>query len=131
MATPSVNVHPKPNFLLHSLTPDAVRQLALQYPSSPLNNGSLLVYLTARDSSRGENAIKTLHDDEQLKKAKALVSDGGLTDIKFRQLDISDQGSVNAFRDFLKGEHPDGVDFVINNAGAAFDGFGTFDCSSE
>ena len=31
--------------------------------------------------------------------------------------------SINAFRDFLKKEHPGGVDIVVNNAGIAMDGF--------
>lgn len=113
------------------LTRHLVRQLALQYPTSPLNTGSLLVYLTARDASRGEDAVNNLHEDEQLKKAKALASDGGLTDIKFRHLDIADQESISAFGDFLKTEHPDGIDFVINNAGAAFNGFGMFASSQS
>jgi carbonyl reductase 1 len=40
-----------------------VRQLALRYPSSPLNNGPILIYLTARDKSRGETAVKDIHND--------------------------------------------------------------------
>lgn len=100
-----------------------VRQLALQYPQSPLNAGSLLVYLTARDASRGEAAVKALHEEEQLRKAKVLVTDGGPTEIKFRQLDIGDEKSVDAFADFVRKEHPDKIDFVINNAGVAFEGF--------
>lgn len=103
-----------------------VRQLALQYPQSPLNAGSLLVYLTARDASRGEAAVKALHEEEQLRKAKALVTDGGPTEIKFRQLDIGDEKSVDAFAEFIKKEHHDKIDFVINNAGVAFDGFSKF-----
>jgi carbonyl reductase 1 len=93
-----------------------VRQLALQYPKSAVNNGALLIYLTARDTGRGEAALKSLHDDVQLKKAKALKGDGGLTDIKFHQLDISDTMSIRGFADFLKKEHGE-IDFVVNNAG--------------
>lgn len=51
-----------------------VRNLALQYPSSAFNNGPLLIYLCARDKGRGEEAVKTLEGDAQLKKAKALAS---------------------------------------------------------
>jgi carbonyl reductase 1 len=58
-----------------------------------------------------------LNNDEALKKAGVLAQDGGDTTIKFKELDISRKKSVQAFRDFLKAEHPDGVDVVINNAG--------------
>ncbi|KAF6812092.1 carbonyl reductase [Colletotrichum sojae] len=100
-----------------------VRQLALQYPKSHLNNGSLLIYLTARDKSRGEQALAGMQDDAYLKKAKALSAHGGLTEVKYHQLDISDSKSIADLAAFLKKEHPDGVDFVINNAGIAMQGF--------
>ncbi|KAF1852175.1 carbonyl reductase [Cucurbitaria berberidis CBS 394.84] len=99
-----------------------VRQLALQYPKSPLNNGSFLIYLTARDQGRGEAAVKALEQDAQLKSAKALKADGGLSEIKFHALDITDSGSIKTFADQLKQTHGDGVDFVINNAGIAMEG---------
>lgn len=101
-----------------------VRNLALQYPSSAFNNGPLLIYLTARDKSRGEEAVKSLQNDTQLKKAKALVSDGGLSEIRYYGLDISKPKSITDFATFLKDEHPEGIDMVINNAGIAMDGFG-------
>lgn len=95
-----------------------VRQLALQYPSSKFNNGPLLIYLTARDQGRGEKAVQQLQEDAQLKKAKALVSDGGLSTIKYRQLDISDKQSIDDLADYLKKEHGQ-IDVLINNAGIA------------
>lgn len=101
-----------------------VRNLALQYPSSAFNNGPLLIYLTARDKSRGEEAVKTLQNDDQLKKAKALAQDGGLATIKYHGLDISKKQSILDFAKFLKEEHPDGIDIVVNNAGIAMEGFG-------
>ncbi|KAL9624673.1 MAG: hypothetical protein Q9160_001027 [Pyrenula sp. 1 TL-2023] len=100
-----------------------VRNLALQYPQSPLKNGTLLVYLTARNTQRGEAAIQELLADQQLSKAKALTSQGGLTELKFHELDISATKSIQNFRDFLKDQHPDGIDIVINNAGIAMRGF--------
>ncbi|GAB1315393.1 hypothetical protein MFIFM68171_05603 [Madurella fahalii] len=101
-----------------------VRQLALQYPKSPLNTGPLLIYLGARDASRGRDAVTQLTtEDPALRLAKALRADGGPTDIKFHQIDISDSPSIQSFADFLRREHPDGIDFVINNAGIAMDGF--------
>jgi carbonyl reductase 1 len=100
-----------------------VRQLALQYPKSTLNNGPLLIYLAARDKSRGEAALQKLHEDPQLKKSKALAADGGLSEIKFHALDITDSSSVQSFVKDLKESHADGLDFVINNAAIAMDGF--------
>ncbi|KAI4235752.1 MAG: hypothetical protein LQ352_008066 [Teloschistes flavicans] len=100
-----------------------VRNLALQYPSSASNNGPLLIYLTARDQGRGEAAVKALQNDTQLKKAKALADDGGLASIKYHSLDISKPKSITDFAAFLKQEHPEGIDIVVNNAGIAMDGF--------
>ncbi|KAF2808677.1 carbonyl reductase [Mytilinidion resinicola] len=100
-----------------------VRNLALQYPNSPLNNGPLLIYLTARDSSRGQEALRRLQDDSQLKQAKALTRDGGLAEIKYHALDIAHSTSIASFAEYLKNTHGDGVDFVINNAAIAMQGF--------
>ncbi|OAL50046.1 carbonyl reductase [Pyrenochaeta sp. DS3sAY3a] len=100
-----------------------VRQIALQYPKSPLNNGPVLIYLTARDKGRGEAAVKQLEQDAQLKEAKALQSDGGLSTIKFHALDITDSNSIRSLAEHLKEAHGDGIDFVINNAGIAMEGF--------
>ena len=66
-----------------------VRQLALAYPSSSLNKGPLLIYLAARDQSRGEAAVKDIHNDPQLAKAQALDTYGGLSTVKFHELDIA------------------------------------------
>lgn len=100
-----------------------VRNLALQYPSSAFNNGPLLIYLTARDQSRGEAALASLSQDAQLLKAKALADHGGLSTVKYHGLDISKPKSIEEMAGFLKKEHPEGIDFVINNAGIAMDGF--------
>ncbi|GAB7364538.1 hypothetical protein MBLNU230_g5345t1 [Neophaeotheca triangularis] len=100
-----------------------VRQLALQYPTSTISGSPFLIYLTARSADRGAAAVKELNNDPQLKQAKVLVQDGGDTTIKFAELDISQTKSIQQFRDFLKSEHPDGLDVVINNAGIAMDGF--------
>lgn len=89
-----------------------MRQLALQYPKSPLNDGLLLIYLTARNTGRGEEAVKILQNDPELK-AKVLVSDGGLTDIKFHEFDISKTKSIQEFSSFLRNQHPDGIDFGL------------------
>jgi carbonyl reductase 1 len=107
-----------------SLIAAAVRQIALQYPTSSFNNGPLLIYLTARDNDRGQAAVQHLLSDSQLARAKALSKDGGLADIKYAKLDISSSNSIRSFANFLQKEHPEGVDFVINNAAIGMDGFG-------
>ncbi|EXJ87734.1 hypothetical protein A1O1_04659 [Capronia coronata CBS 617.96] len=100
-----------------------VRQLALQYPNSAYNDGPLLLYLTARNEERGKAALEALQADPQLERARALRSQGGLTDIKYRTLDIDSTESIREFADYLKKEHPQGIDFLINNAGIAMQGF--------
>jgi len=64
-----------------------------------------IVYLTARDTTRGEAALEEL--------AKS-----GLT-ARFHQLDIDSLESIQAFRDFIKTEHG-GLDVLVNNAAIAF-----------
>ena len=103
-----------------------VRNLALQYPSSAFNSGPLLIYLCARDRGRGEEAVKTLEGDVQLKKAKALVQDGGLTTVEYHGLDISNTKSIADFAGFVAEKYPEGIDMVVNNAGIAMNGFGRF-----
>jgi len=101
-----------------------VRNLALQYPKSSLNAGPLLIYLTARSSTRGEEAVKTLLADPQLKAAKALTQDGGLSTITFGYLDITDESSIRYFKDLVKKGYPDGIDILVNNAGIYIDASG-------
>jgi carbonyl reductase 1 len=106
------------------LTPLIVRNLALEYPKSSLNSGPLLIYLTARSPVRGEEAVKTLLLDPQLKATKALKRDGGLTTITFSSLDITDENSIHRFKNLIETEHPDGIDILVNNAGIFMEGFG-------
>lgn len=93
-----------------------VRQLALQWPFSPFaaNGASLLIYLTARDQTRGQEALKTLQQDEQLKQAKALAADGGKSEIRYASLDITKKESIQGFAEFVKKEHPEGVDYLVS-----------------
>ncbi|XP_029171003.1 carbonyl reductase [NADPH] 1-like isoform X2 [Nylanderia fulva] len=63
------------------------------------------VYLTARDITRGLNAVSEL-EKQNLKP-------------KFHQLDVNDDDSVMKFRDYLKNTYG-GVDILINNAAIAF-----------
>lgn len=86
----------------------------------------MLVYLTARDTTRGEAALSSIQSDAALKEARALGEDGGMTDVRFHQLDIIHSRSIQALVDDLAKEHPGGLDFVVNNAGIAMDGFSMF-----
>ncbi|KAI9689777.1 MAG: hypothetical protein M1822_009659 [Bathelium mastoideum] len=100
-----------------------VRNLALQYPQSPFNSGPFLIYLTARDRTKGEAALKSIQGDSELRRARALAQDGGLTTVKYHELDIANEKSIQSFADFLKKEHPEGIDMLVNNAGIAMQGF--------
>ena len=100
-----------------------VRQLALQYPKSQFNTGPLLIYPTARNEERGRAALESIHTDAHLKNAKALRSHGGLTDVEYLPLDIDSKQSIADFATEIKKAHPGGIDFLINNAGVALDGF--------
>lgn len=102
-----------------------VRNIALQYPQSILGSSGapLLIYLTARDNGRGQQAVSSILEDPELRKAKALQKDGGRADVKYQHLDISNKESIQDFEAFLKKQHPNGIDVLVNNAGVAFDGF--------
>ncbi|XP_066263130.1 carbonyl reductase [NADPH] 1-like [Euwallacea similis] len=62
------------------------------------------VYLTARNVTKGQEAVDKL---------KAL----GYNPL-FHQLDITDETSINKFRDHIKNRHG-GIDILINNAGVS------------
>lgn len=64
-----------------------------------------IVYLTARDVTRGQDAVKEL-EKEGLKP-------------KFHQLDVTDENSISSFRDYLQKTH-EGLDILVNNAAIAF-----------
>ncbi|KAL0810198.1 hypothetical protein ABMA28_010982 [Loxostege sticticalis] len=66
-----------------------------------------LVYLTSRDVERGKKAVADLEKE-------------GLHP-SFHQLDITDNKSVETFRDFIKEKHG-GIDILVNNAAIAFKG---------
>jgi carbonyl reductase 1 len=100
-----------------------VRQLALQYPKSSFNTGPLLIYLTARNEERGRAALESIKTDPQLQDAKALRTQGGLADVEYLPLDIDSPQSIEQFANKIKELHPQGIDFLVNNASIAMDGF--------
>jgi carbonyl reductase 1 len=75
----------------------------------------LLIYLTARDNGRGEEAVQKLAKDPLLVEAKALRAAGGLTEVKYHQLDIADDQSISDFAAFLAEQHPEGVDIGMSS----------------
>lgn len=65
------------------------------------------VYLTARNIELGQAALKQL-------------TDKGLSNIAFHQLDICDGASINALATDMKAAHPEGINILVNNAGIAY-----------
>ncbi|KAL6903763.1 hypothetical protein ACP4OV_004576 [Aristida adscensionis] len=63
----------------------------------------VMVILTARDEKRGAEAVDLLHGS-------------GLSDVKFRRLDVSDPSSATNLAEFIKEEFGR-LDILINNAG--------------
>jgi NAD(P)-dependent dehydrogenase (short-subunit alcohol dehydrogenase family) len=76
--------------------------------ASTVNNA--IIYLTARDESRGKSAVQKLEQTLGNKKK---------SEIRFHQLDIEDEASVKRFAEYLKKTHGE-IDVLINNAGFAF-----------
>jgi len=65
------------------------------------------IYLTSRDVSRGQEALKKLHDS-------------GLSHVHFHQLDVTDEASVVALKKFIQDKYPNGINILVNNAGLLF-----------
>lgn len=65
-----------------------------------------VVYLTARDEGRGQEAIQSFDDERQ-------------KNLKFHQLDIDDKASIERLRDSLVKAHG-GIDILVNNAAIAY-----------
>jgi len=64
-----------------------------------------IVYLTSRDTKRGQSAVDDL-------KAKGFAP-------LYHQLDITEKSSIEAFRDHIQKTHG-GIDILVNNAGFAY-----------
>lgn len=50
-----------------------------------------------------------------------------MAEIRFHELDIADTRSIKDFAEYLKRSHEEGIDFAINNAGIAMQGFDSND----
>lgn len=64
------------------------------------------VYLTARNIERGNEAVQKLKKEDDIS-------------VKFHQLDIDDESSIQTLASFMKENHG-GIDILVNNAGIAF-----------
>lgn len=86
-----------------------MRQLLIQ-STSPL-----LIYLTSRDQSRGQEALKKLHSSPDVA--------SGLSEsrVEWHALDITDDKSIDTLKDFIVENHGK-LDVLINNAGIATKG---------
>jgi carbonyl reductase 1 len=67
--------------------------------------------LTARDEKRGKEAVRKLREET-----------GKDEKVDFFPLDITDAGSIDAFRQYMAGKYPQGVTALVNNAGFAYKG---------
>lgn len=81
-----------------------VRNLAKQVKGA-------VIYLTARNEALGRDALKKVTDE--LKEVDVVA------DIRFHQLDVTNEESSRRFAEHLKKEHG-GFNVLINNAGVAF-----------
>ncbi|KAI1718630.1 short chain dehydrogenase domain-containing protein [Ditylenchus destructor] len=79
-----------------------------------------VIYLTARNTTLGEKAVKKVQEELGAKKK---------SEILFHQLDITDEVSCQVFASHLKEKHG-AIDVLINNAAIAFDE-DVAECSEE
>lgn len=91
-----------------------VRQLALRVDKPAT------IFLTARKVENGENALADL--EKELKGRKVLKSEGGNVELKFHQLDVLDDKSVEKLAEHLRSFPELSFGGLLNNAGMAFKG---------
>jgi len=70
------------------------------------------VYLLSRDKGRGEDALKQVLNDPKIKRQRVLRGDGGESEVRLGELDITSERSLGEFVEFLGREHSGGIDFV-------------------
>ncbi|XP_039138255.1 salutaridine reductase-like isoform X3 [Dioscorea cayenensis subsp. rotundata] len=79
----------------------ANKGIGLEIVKQLASNG-IIVLLTARDETRGNEAVEKLKDS-------------GFSDVVFHQLDVSDTASITSLADFIKTEFGK-LDILVNNA---------------
>jgi len=70
-----------------------------------------IVYLTARSEQLGKAALDSLNAE--------LGGQRKCSELRFHQLDIADQGSIDRLKQHLQQQHG-GLDILVNNAGIAY-----------
>ena len=75
---------------------------------APLFHGH--IYMTARNPELGQKALEAL---------KAEVGEEDASKLRFHQLDITDDASVDALKSHIVNEYG-GIDLLVNNAAIAF-----------
>ena len=81
----------------------------------------LQIYLTSRDTYRGNVALAQLQSDTQLHAPEHLGTEEspGLVKVSYYWLDVTVPLSPTAFSMYLKLQYPAGIDILVNNAGIA------------
>ncbi|KAJ1718916.1 hypothetical protein LPJ61_006428, partial [Coemansia biformis] len=76
----------------------------------------MIVYLTARNVDRGQQAFDELKREQLRRESEESVIHGN--ELRFHQLDVGDVTSIQVFIDYLTLMHGDqSIDVLINNAG--------------
>lgn len=70
-----------------------------------------LIYLTSRNPELGQQSRKEIEENFHSK-----------SKLVYHQLDVADERSIEDFATFIRSEHPDKIDVLVNNAGIATKG---------
>lgn len=73
---------------------------------------SSLIYLTSRNPDLGQQTLQEIQQSSQSSKSQ----------LAYHQLDVSDQKSIQDFASYIKRQHPNKIDVLVNNAGIATKG---------
>ncbi|PKS06027.1 hypothetical protein jhhlp_007861 [Lomentospora prolificans] len=100
----------------------AETELVLTPPAVAIVTGANkgIGYAIARNPALGEAAVRRIYEDEEIKEAKVLTSDGGSVLVCFRKLDVAARGSRSSFIAHIFDQHPS-IDLLFNNAGVFYE----------
>ncbi|KAG9287040.1 hypothetical protein G9A89_023004 [Geosiphon pyriformis] len=92
-----------------------VKNLALEHTKKirPNTTPLLTIFLTSRDEQKGIEATNEVINE--LKSRNAHYDSGGAVKVKFHQLDVTDENSVQQLKNNLQREYK-AIDILINNA---------------